>query len=380
MKIAINALWRARTPSGICKHAAALVRCLCLRAEVECVFLLVGSWQEQYFKQAFQLSHGKLVVRPIDISNHTCARNLWYLYGLPKLATELGADIVHLTFPVPLNRRHLTIPVVTSLHDLYPYDAPANFGFPRVLGHRLLLRQCLERSDRVACVSDFTLNRLAVLLGTTVAAKSSRIYNCVEPSHISERRPQLRNLDRGSFLLCVAQHRRNKNIDLVLQGFAAMLAEGVLSKETLLIVVGSTGPETPAIVRAISKLGLQTNIILAHGLTDAELAWLYKNTLLSLCTSTIEGFGLPLAESMQYHARVVCSDIPSFREIGGESCTYFRLSGSNLVQNFVRACECALQQPSRPMVYAPLFCADTIAAQYMGLYSDLLQARLAQAA
>lgn len=380
MRVAINALWRATTPSGICRHAAALARCLYLRTDIERVFLLVGSWQEQYLRQTLQLSHSKLVVRSIDIANHTCARNVWYLYGLPRMAEEVGAHIVHLTFPVPLNRRHLTIPVVTTLHDLYPYDAPANFGFPRVLGHRMLLRQCLDRSDRVACVSDFTLGRLAALFGTEMAAKSARIYNCVEVSQIHERRPPLPNFNGRPFLLCVAQHRRNKNIELLLKGFGVMRAEGVVSKDTLLLIVGSSGPETPTIVRTLAEVALEAQVILTHGISDAELAWLYKNTLLTLCTSTIEGFGLPLAEAIHYGARVVCSDIPAFREIGGENCTFFSLSGPSPVDNFVLACKCALHGSSRPGTRTLLFAPDTIATQYMNLYSDLLQARLARAA
>jgi len=271
------------------------------------------------------------------------------------------------------------MPVVTSLHDLYPYDSPANFGFPRVLGHRLVLRQCLRNSDRVACVSDFTLGRLAALFGADLAIKSSRIHNCVEAQPVREHRPAI-PLSGRPFLLCIAQHRRNKNFDLLLKGFAAMRAQGVVSKETLLLVLGSAGPETPAIMRSIERLALKDHVIVREGITDAELAWLYKNAVLALCTSTIEGFGLPLVEANQHGARVVCSDIPAFREIGGDNCTFFSLSGSNPVEDFVRACEHALRKSPQPQAHQSLFNADTIAAQYITLYSDLMRSGVAQAA
>jgi glycosyltransferase involved in cell wall biosynthesis len=347
---------------------------------VERIYLFVGFWQEQYFTRALQLSHRKLITRSVHIANHAYGRNNWYVNQLPRLAEKVGADIVHLTFPVPLNRRYLKSPVVTTLHDLYPYDAPANFGFPRVLAHRLLLRQCLYNSDRIACVSDFTLSRLAALFAPEVSAKAVRIYNVVEPLHILERRPTLKSLNGQPFLLCVAQHRGNKNIQLLLEGFAALLAEGVASNDASLIIVGSAGPETPRIVRAIAKLKLQGRVILAQGITDAELAWLYKNTQLVLCTSIVEGFGLPLAEAMRYGARVVCSDIPAFREVGGEKCTFFKLTDASPVRNFTRACERALRESPGSAAHSSPFCAETIAAQYIDLYSGLLQSRAVAAA
>jgi glycosyltransferase involved in cell wall biosynthesis len=380
MKVVINALWRATTPSGICRHTAALARCLCTRPEIERVFVVLGSWQTQYFTEALQLGHSKLTVTAIHIANRLYARNLWYLYGLPKIAEDLGPDIVHSSFPIPLNRHNMRAAVVITLHDLYPYDCPANFGLLSALGHRMLLRQCLQHSDRVACVSDFTLSRLAAVFGTEMRRKAVRIHNCVEPLNNREQRPRLHNLDGHPFLLCVAQHRRNKNIELLLKGFAMMLAEGILGKDTRLLIVGGAGPETPTIVRTIATLAIQANVILAHGVTDAELAWLYKNTRLSLCTSTIEGFGLPLAESIRLGARVVCSDIPAFREIGGDSCTFFPLCGSNPVESFVWACECALQEPLRCISHSCLYSSETIATQYMAVYSDLLRVRLPQAA
>jgi glycosyltransferase involved in cell wall biosynthesis len=40
-----------------------------------------------------------------------------------------------------------------------------------------------------------------------------------------------------------------------------------------------------------------------------------------LLTSDAEGFGIPLAEALACGAPVVASDIPPFREVGGEAVT-----------------------------------------------------------
>jgi glycosyltransferase involved in cell wall biosynthesis len=340
----------------------------------------VGYWQAPYFATAFQLSHHKLTIIPVRIVNNAWARNLWYVDGLPMLVKALGADIVHLSFPVPVVRKRWLIPVVATLHDLYPYDAPGNFRFPRVLGNRVLLQTCLRHSDRVVCDSDFTRDRLITLFGDHIGHKATRIYCCVDPSDTHERRPTIHEFRHRPFLLCVAQHRRNKNLGLLLNGFAAMLREQVVSEETLLLVIGSTGPETPAISRLISTLGLQANVRLVRDINDAELAWLYRNTILSLCTSTVEGFGLPLAEALHYGARTVCSDIPVFREVGKDSCTFFSLDSAHPIQSLLRACEVALRHTPVPMAHSHLFSADAVGTQHVAVYSELVREQTARAA
>ncbi len=93
---------------------------------------MVGKWQEAYFRSAFHLADDKLDLIPVNISNDAFSRNLWYLREMPGVADDVRADVVHLSFPVPLRRSAMRCPVVVSLHDLYPYDEPDNFGFPRV--------------------------------------------------------------------------------------------------------------------------------------------------------------------------------------------------------------------------------------------------------
>jgi alpha-1,2-rhamnosyltransferase len=58
--------------------------------------------------------------------------------------------------------------------------------------------------------------------------------------------------------------------------------------------------------------------------SDRELQSLYQNVAGLIFASSIEGFGLPLVEALQQGLPVIASDIPVFREIGGQYPTYFR--------------------------------------------------------
>jgi glycosyltransferase involved in cell wall biosynthesis len=59
-----------------------------------------------------------------------------------------------------------------------------------------------------------------------------------------------------------------------------------------------------------------------RGLSDSEVGvWLHGARAL-LLPSLAEGFGLPLAEALASEVPVICSDLPVFREVGGDVPEY----------------------------------------------------------
>src|SRR5437879_13894546 len=98
-----TAIPSAISPSCICRHSYNLARCAASREEIQ-VTLALGKWQETYFRNSFDLNAIGVCVVPVNISNDAFARNVWYLRDLPKLADEIAADIVHLSFPAQIGR------------------------------------------------------------------------------------------------------------------------------------------------------------------------------------------------------------------------------------------------------------------------------------
>ena len=64
------------------------------------------------------------------------------------------------------------------------------------------------------------------------------------------------------------------------------------------------------------------NVIFTGYVEQEHMEILYKSCEAVLATSVYEGFGFPVLEGMQSGKVVFASDIPSFREVGGESVTY----------------------------------------------------------
>lgn len=372
MHVLICAVSSSRQPSGICRHAANLAHSLAGRREVTAVTLLVGEWQAQYFRHAFGLQDPKLQIVAVNISCGALARNAWYIRRLPSVASEYGPEVVHLAFPIPFNRSRLNCPVVTSLHDLYPFDIPENFGLPRVMFNRMFLRQCLRGSSSVVCSSEFTLGRLRLFAPNIASTKAVRIYQSVEFGRINGEKPAIPEMNGRRFLLSVAQHRRNKNLEILLKGFAELLRRGSQWKGMCLLIVGGKGPETAHLERVVRQLALQRQVIFHAGVTDEELSWLYANCETLVAPSSIEGFGLPVVEALQCDARVVCSDIPAFREVAGNDAQYFDLHASSPAKALADAATVAIQTPAKWTEAPARFSADSIAVQHLSLYSKLL--------
>lgn len=371
MKILIVLTSLSRHISGVQRHGFNLARCLLMRNDIKEVHLVIAFWQHGVLQSIEPIRDNRLHLHTVKLSNDPLQRNWWYYTKLPRLATELGVDVVHLTYPLPVGRRGYQCPVVVSLHDVYPYDVPDNFGFPKVLFNKAILRQCMQAADAIACVSKSTRGRLEHIYPQIARSKATVICNCVESqSHVSAHSPVPRWAGEP-FLLCVAQHRPNKNLLLLLGVFRRLLSTKQINSRTRLVIVGVPGPQTKLIQQFMSVAQLMHRVVLLTGLHDDELQWCYRNCGLLVAPSVVEGFGLPVAEALLAGCRVICSDIPAFREIGGNHCEYIPLD-KDAELAFTKAIRTGILHPRPRSSALPQFSAKRIAEQYCQLYSALL--------
>ena len=327
--IMIPALSRFTHPSGICRYALNLASCLAETLGGANIWVAVGDWQEEYFRD-LRGNRGSVNLIPVRIANNSRRRNWWYLNELPSLAQKMNCEIIHCSFPAPVRRGAFSGLIVTTVHDMYAFDFPENFGYPAVLFNRAFFRQALRASDGVVCDSQETMGRFVHYFPRFQKTRKAAVVPCcVDLSHVKPQAPDAKTLEtKEPFVLCVGQHRKNKNIDLLISAFAALKSSPEINRKLRLLIVGSTGPETANLKQLASSLLPVGSIQYASGLADNELAWLYQHCRLLVLPSSQEGFCLPLVEGMHMGAPIVCSDIPILREVGSDACIYFELKNA----------------------------------------------------
>lgn len=371
MKILIAAASFASNLSGIQRHAFNVARCVLLQPEISALHFFFAPWQQDLVQAAGLPEDVRLTIHFAGMDRSALSRNLWYYRELPKLASQLGVDLVHLSYPMPLNAATFSCPTVVTLHDLYPYQIPMNFGFPKFIFNRMVLQQCLRNTNAIACVSEATHSGLRNYVPNSVWRKSIRIHNCVEAEPLTASVSPIPGWNQEPFLLCIAQHRRNKNIPMLIQAFDRLLRSGQIDALAKLVIVGICGPETRNINRLVSTSGLGQRIHLLEGLSEQELQWCYRNCEVLVAPSKVEGFGLPIAEGLLAGCRIVCSDISAHREVGGTYCRFVQLE-RNPVEAVAAAIAAAIREPKNPPIPLPQLSGPVLAKQYVALYRRII--------
>lgn len=371
MKILIAVAQFSSSLSGIQRHAINVVRCLIQQADISEVHVVLAPWQEELARTSGLTQMERVTTHIAQMDKSVWSRNRWYYRHLPEMVAEVRPDVLHLSYPVPTNASAIACPIVLTLHDLYPYEVPENFGFPKAIFNRLILQQCLRSADAIACVSDITLRSMGRYVTGAVEGQVLRIYNCVEPETECADRSPIPGWHGEPFLLSVSQHRKNKNILLLIRIFYRLLCENLIDPEMRLVIIGITGPETKRIHRLVSELRIEARVIFLHGLHEASLQWCYKRCEALVAPSETEGFGLPVAEALLAGCRVISSDIPVFHEIDEEH-QHFVALGPGAESRFAQAIIASLDLPRLQPVSLPQFSFSVLGAEYVSLYRDLI--------
>ena len=138
---------------------------------------------------------------------------------------------------------------------------------------------------------------------------------------------RLELLDAHPLLLLPARLTRRKRIEVAIDAVAALRGR---HPKVALVVTGSPGPHNVANLRYADELAARARrtggVHLLHALrgrvSDGVMADLFALADALVLPSEGEGFGIPVLEAGAHGLPVICSDLPTLREIGGEAATY----------------------------------------------------------
>ena len=120
------------------------------------------------------------------------------------------------------------------------------------------------------------------------------------------------------------------------QALTAMEQHWQSGGEAHLLIVGKVGWQADDFLGRIAKHPeLGRKLFVFHDLDDDELAYAYARSHALVAASYVEGFGLPLVEALGRGLPVLASDIPVFREIGGQAVEFFPLEDASALAALV---------------------------------------------
>jgi glycosyltransferase involved in cell wall biosynthesis len=120
-------------------------------------------------------------------------------------------------------------------------------------------------------------------------------------------------------IVCTVEPRKNHKY--LLDVFDKLWEQDI---NVTLNIVGKIGWKVDDIIKRIHQHPkYNKNLFHWDNLNDQELEFCYKNSKMLLFPSYIEGFGLPIVESLNNKLPVMASDIPIHREVGGKNIGYF---------------------------------------------------------
>src|SRR5258706_14615165 len=119
----------------------------------------------------------------------------------------------------------------------------------------------------------------------------------------------------GGYWLSVGTIEPRKNQRRIAEAYARYLQRG--GAPMPLVFAGGHGWLMEDFRGYLENLGVLSKVILTGYVSDAELAWLYRNCQANIYLSLFEGFGLPGLEGMQFGAPTIASDSTSIPEVAG---------------------------------------------------------------
>jgi glycosyltransferase involved in cell wall biosynthesis/cytochrome c-type biogenesis protein CcmH/NrfG len=133
--------------------------------------------------------------------------------------------------------------------------------------------------------------------------------------------PAIAGLRGREYVLCVGTLSEHKNQNFLVQVWQLLVQEG--HDPPLLVLAGSRNwGADEALNRLRWSKNVGGHVCLIDTPTDQELAVLYRNCLFTLFPSLVEGWGLPIGESLAYGKLCLASGLASMPEVGGDFVIY----------------------------------------------------------
>ena len=248
-------------------------------------------------------------------------RLFWQQLILPKLARKSGCKLIYSAAGYP--ELLASLPVVSHQQNLWSFAKPKQWWTVKNRIKSFLRRRIasstLRSSDANIFISDY-LRDCANNLFPETKDKNFTVHNavfCLDGHALKDFKADW--IDK-EFCISVGSVIIHKNYEVLLRAFSIINRN---CPDLYLIIVGNYNTIYGQRVKDLcQRLRLNSRVIFTGALKLEEILYLYKKAVFSINVSLLEGFGIPVLESLVMASPVICSDIPAFREIASDAAIY----------------------------------------------------------
>lgn len=274
--------------------------------------------------KAFKPKNDRWNVVATDIHWHSLSEQIYFSHIL----NEQNLDLMHFPyFSIPIRYSR---PYIVTIHDLILHHFATGeattlpFGLYKLklAGYKYIIGRAARSAKKIIAVSYATHDEIIDHLHVD-PAKVCVIYEGVDsllsiPSKSELNvESKLLTVENTKYFLHVGNVYPHKNSKRLIEAFVKSGLEGYS-----LLFVGKKDYFMKELEKLCIELGFEKQIKFLGFVSDTELASLYQNATATVVPSLMEGFGLPVIEAMANNSLVLASDIPSLKEIGGDSAIY----------------------------------------------------------
>lgn len=227
------------------------------------------------------------------------------LCSFPKSLNKRCDALIIPNFLIPFG---VKIPICAVMHDLAFLDVKETTrGFFDKFIKKTLLKRCMKRAEKVACVSEFTRSRCEHYY-KKLAKKCFVCYNGLSKSLVEFGRNRGAFFEKKDEIVYVGNVKPHKGLNVLLSAFQSAYPRG----ERKLLIVGEKE-------RFLTGMKLKEtdfpNVEFTGKIEDCALFPLIASAKYLVLPSRYEGFGLPPLEALFLGTQPILSDLAVFHEV-----------------------------------------------------------------
>ena len=299
---------------------------------------------------------------------------LWRQGPMLNQVKHDGVSIFHgLSGELPRGIANTDIKAVVTIHDLIFVTHPHLY---KTIDRKIYFNKfkyAAGNADVVVAISEYTKYQIIKYLNTD-PTKIKVVYQTCHSYFKSPRPSELLKSTKikygipDRFIINVGTIEERKNL--------FSLIKAVVNTDHHIVVIGRRTNYYSDIVDYIDSNNMATRIHFLEDILLEELAAIYQLADLMVYTSKVEGFGIPIIESLYTSTPVICHNKGVFSEAAGPNSLYTDMANPEAIKLLINKVwdnqELKDQMISDGLEYVRRFDDKVIADKMMSIYHSLL--------